>query len=138
MSNEHIIFWQSTKTDPNKLIAPYFKLMTTGTGFVVHKNLLQTRANCICVLYFLQELSFLLHLFHTSQYSYLKLIFFLLYSLYILQYQNIFMCINTPITLPVFIMLRLCDILPDFLNFYIHDKNLFMVILLDVVISWLI
>lgn len=44
-------------------------------------------------------------------------------------------CINTPITLPVFIMLRLCDILPDFLNFYIHDKNLFMVILLDVVIS---
>lgn len=110
--------------------------MTTGTGFVVHKNLLQTRANCmICVLYFLQELSFLLHLFHTSQYSYLKLIFFLLYSLYILQYQNIFMCINTPITLPVFIMLRLCDILPDFLNFYIHDKNLFMVILLDVVIS---
>lgn len=45
------------------------------------------------------------------------------------------MCINTPITLPVFIMLRLCDILPDFLNFYIHDKNLFMVILLDVVIS---
>lgn len=61
--------------------------------------------------------------------------FFLLYSLYILQYQNIFMCINTPITLPVFIMLRLCDILPDFLNFYIHDKNLFMVILLDVVIS---
>lgn len=139
MSNEHVIFWQSTKTDPNKLIAPYFKLMTTGTGFVVHKNLLQTRANCmICVLYFLQELSFLLHLFHTSQYSYLKLIFFLLYSLYILQYQNIFMCINTPITLPVFIMLRLCDILPDFLNFYIHDKNLFMVILLDVVISWLI
>lgn len=139
MSNEHVIFWQSTKTDPNKLIAPYFKLMTTGTGFVVHKNLLQTRANCmICVLYFLQELSFLLHLFHTSQYSYLKLIFFLLYSLYILQYQNIFMCINTPITLPVFIMLRLCDILPDFLNFYIHDKNLFMVILLDVVTSWLI
>lgn len=139
MSNEHVIFWQSTKTDPNKLIAPYFKLMTTGTGFVVHKNLLQTRANCmICVLYFLQELSFLLHLFHTSQYSYLKLIFFLLYSLYILQYQNIFMCINTPITLPVFIMLRLCDILPDFLNFYIHDKNLFMVILLDVVISRLI
>lgn len=139
MSNEHVIFWQSTKTDPNKLIAPYFKLTTTGTGFVVHKNLLQTRANCmICVLYFLQELSFLLHLFHTSQYSYLKLIFFLLYSLYILQYQNIFMCINTPITLPVFIMLRLCDILPDFLNFYIHDKNLLMVILLDVVISWLI
>lgn len=139
MSNEHVIFWQSTKTDPNKLIAPYFKLMTTGTGFVVHKNLLQTRANCmICVLYFLQELSFLLHLFHTSQYSYLKLIFFLLYSLYILQYQNIFMCINTPITLPVFIMLRLCDTLPDFLNFYIHDKNLFMVILLDVVTSWLI
>lgn len=103
MSNEHVIFWQSTKTDPNKLIAPYFKLMTTGTGFVVHKNLLQTRANCmICVLYFLQELSFLLHLFHTSQYSYLKLDFFFIILIiyfaiseyfYVYKYTHNFTCV---------------------------------------------
>lgn len=138
MSNEHVIFWQSTKTDPNKLIAPYFKLMTTGTGFVVHKNLLQTRANCmICVLYFLQELSFLLHLFHTSQYSYLKLIFFFIILIihfaiseyfYVYKYTHNFTCVYY------------AEIVwyTAFLNFYIHDKNLFMVILLDVVISWLI
>lgn len=62
--------------------------------------------------------------------------FFFYYTHYIFcNIRIFFLCINTPITLPVFIMLRLCDILPDFLNFYIHDKNLFMVILLDVVIS---
>lgn len=140
MSNEHVIFWQSTKTDPNKLIAPYFKLMTTGTGFVVHKNLLQTRANCmICVLYFLQELSFLLHLFHTSQYSYLKPIFFFIILIiyfaiseyfYVYKYTHNFTCVYYAEIVWYTAWLFKC--------FYIHDKNLFMVILLDVVISWLI
>lgn len=41
MSHECVIFLQTTKPEPNKLIAQHYKLMTTG--YIMNKYLLRAR-----------------------------------------------------------------------------------------------
>lgn len=75
-------------------------------GFVVHKYLLQARANCMILINvdvsydLFSRVVFLASYVSDSHKIHINWIFFFYY---ILQYQNIFMCINTPITLPVFL-----------------------------------
>lgn len=69
----------------------------------------------MCPMICFQELSFLLHMFQTLTKFILTEFFFLLYFaiseyFYVYKYTHNFTCV---------FMVRLCGILPDFLNFYI-------------------